>query len=361
VLKYLRRHQSIAWAAGAGLMVALLILSVFSLLLWQEKERVKLALAEKETQSRLAEEQAASAEKQRLRAEANFGKVLNGMTLMLEHLDEKEWPQPVSVEQVHQVMADQFERFFQQLATGNEDDPLNQLEIGWVHQHLGHYYLRRSDHARAERHFRTGLAIHEALMNEHPDDRSHAWMYAQSLYRLATVLHVTGRTEEAHDYYLRAREQYRRQLLMHPVWQAYNDLAWFLVGCRDAELVDTAEAERLASRAVELAPNSHPPWRTLGSAQYRNGNWSAAVDSLQNAIRLDHGDAPFDWFFLAMAYWKLGNREQARQSFDQGVKVIKGKRYPLLAHQRSRAEAAALLGIPERPTSKDKEESPQKD
>jgi hypothetical protein len=85
------------------------------------------------------------------------------------------------------------------------------------------------------------------------------------------------------------------------------------------------------------------------------------VDSLQNSIRLDHGDAPSDWFFLAMAYWKLGDRQQARQSFDQGVKVLKGKRYPLLAHRRFHAEAAALLGISVQSTPKDKEESPQKD
>jgi tetratricopeptide (TPR) repeat protein len=283
------------------------------------------------------------------------------MTMMLEHLDEREWPQPIRIEQVHQAMADQFERFFQQLAAGKEDNPLNQLEIGWVYQHLGHYYLRRSDHARAEQHFRIALAIHEALLNEHPDDRAHVWMYAQSLYRLATVLHVTGRSEEAHGYYLRAREQYRRQLRMNPDWKAYNELAWFLVGCRDAELVNNVEGERLASRAVELAPNSDEPWRTLGEAQYRNGNWRAAVDSLQNAIRLDHSDAPFDWFLLAMAYWKLGNRQQARQSFDQGVKVLKGKRYPALVNQALHAEAAAVLGISVQPTPKDTKESPKND
>jgi serine/threonine protein kinase len=361
VLKYLRRHQAVAWAAVAGLTVALFILSASSLLLWQEKERVKHALVEKETQTRLAEQHADSADKQRLRAEANFGKVLDGMTLMLEHLDEREWPQPIRIEQVHQAMADQFERFFQKLAAGKEDNPLNQLEIGWVYQHLGQYYLRRGNHARAEQHFRAGLAIHEALINEHPDDRAHIWMYAQSLSRLATVLHVSGRTEEAHGYYLRAGEQYRRQLRMHPDWKAYNELAWFLVGCPDARLSDTAEAERLASRAVELAPNSDQCLRTLGSAQYRNGDWSAAVDAFQKSIRLVHNQTPYDWFFLAMAYWKLGNRQQARQSFDQGEKVYKGQRYPFVVNQRLRAEAAALLEISVQPTPKKTKDSPKND
>jgi serine/threonine protein kinase len=250
-LKYLRRHQSIAWTACIGLMVALFILSVCSLLLWQEKERVKFALVETETQSRLATEHAASAENRRLRADANLDMVLNGLTMILDRLDDREWPRLVSIEAVQQAIADHIERFFHQRVAGQANDPLNKWEIGWVFLHLGHYYLRRSDHVRAEKHFRIALAIHEAVVNEQPDDRSHVAKYAQSLKYLAIVLHVTGRTEEAHNYYLRAREQLRRQLEMQPDREAYDELAFFLAGCLDAQLVDTAEAERLASRAVE--------------------------------------------------------------------------------------------------------------
>ena len=358
-VKYVRRHKTVAWAVGAGLILALWILFVSSFLLWQEKERVTRALAEKETQTRLAEQQTAAAEKQRLLADANLDIVLNGMTKILERLDEREWPPLVRIEAVHQAVADHLERFFHQRVAGHEHAPANKWDIGWVFQHLGSYHLRRGDHARAERHYRIALAIHEALVDEQPDDRSQVKMYAGSLSGLALVLHVSGRTEEAHGYYLRAREQLRRQLRLQPDRVAYDELAWFLVGCRDPELVDTTEAEQLASRAIELEPNSDPPWRTLGSAQYRNGKWSAAVDSFQNCIRLVNNQTPYDWFFLAMAFWKLGDREQARRSFDQGEKVLKGQRYPFLAVKRFHAEAAALLGISVQPTPKGTNDPPK--
>jgi tetratricopeptide (TPR) repeat protein len=283
------------------------------------------------------------------------------MTMMLEHLDERKWPQPVRIEKVRQAMTHHFQGFFEKLLAEKENWPLTQLEIGWVHQHLGHFYLRRSEHARAELHFRAALAFHEDLMAEYPNDSSYIWMYAQSLYRLGTVLYVTGRKEEAHGYYLLASEQYRRQLQMHPGGGAYNDLAFFLVNCPDAEVRDTAEAARLASRAIDLAPDNVSCWSALGRAQYRNGDWKAAVDTLQESIRRARGEHSIDFFFLAMAYQKLGKRERARHYFDQGKQILGREKYPSVTLQLIHTEAATLLGIPERPMRKAKEESHQKD
>jgi tetratricopeptide (TPR) repeat protein len=367
ILKYLRRHRTTAWAAGVGLMIALLTLSISSFLLWQEKERVKLAFADKDTQTRLAEEQTAVAEKQRRRAEANFGEVLNGMTMMLEHLDENKWSQPVTIEQVRKELEHHMEGFFQSFLVENKDEKLARLEIGWGYQHLGVYYLRCGDHARAEQHFRTALAFHEALAADYPDDPAGVWMYAQSLDRLGYVLHVAGRTEEARRYFLQTYEQYRRQLQIHPDWRAYHAIAWFLVTCPDVRMRDAAEAIRTASCAVELAPHLLTCRGTLGRAQYRNGDYRAAMVTLENCIRSREGEKSYncfflaDCFFLAMAYWQLGDREQARRYFERGIQPTGREIAPYITIQQIRAEAAALLEIPEKPTSRDQEVSTRKD
>jgi hypothetical protein len=36
-------------------------------------------------------------------------------------------------------------------------------------------------------------------------------------------------------------------------------------------------------------------------------------------MELSKGGSPFDWFFLAMAHRKLGNRDEARKRYDQAM------------------------------------------
>jgi hypothetical protein len=54
-------------------------------------------------------------------------------------------------------------------------------------------------------------------------------------------------------------------------------------------------------------------------------------------------------FFLAMAHWQLGDKDQARQGYDESVEWM-DKHQPGNAELRCfRAEAAELLGIQEAP------------
>ena len=61
-------------------------------------------------------------------------------------------------------------------------------------------------------------------------------------------------------------------------------------------------------------------------------------------LREDGGDS-FQWFFLAMAHWQVGNKEQARKWYDRAVEWA-DKNQPADAQLlRFRAEAAELLGL----------------
>ena len=130
--------------------------------------------------------------------------------------------------------------------------------------------------------------------------------------------------------------------------RTHNDLAWLLATCSEVTLRDPARALDSAQKAVELAPNEGSNWNTLGAANYRVEEWAAAIDCLNKSGELRKGGDSFDWFFLAMAHWQLGNQEEAYKWQDRAVQWM-GKNKPqdqeLL---RFRAEAASLLEVKEK-------------
>jgi uncharacterized protein HemY len=125
----------------------------------------------------------------------------------------------------------------------------------------------------------------------------------------------------------------------------WNNLAWFYATSPDAKLRDAEMAVRFAKQAVEIAPKEGTLWNTLGAAHYRAGNWKDAIAGLEKSMELRKGGDSFDWFFLAMAHWKLGEKDKARTRFDQAVEWMDKHQPRDEELRRFRAEAAELLGI----------------
>ena len=126
----------------------------------------------------------------------------------------------------------------------------------------------------------------------------------------------------------------------------HNNLAWFLTTCPEAKFRDAAKALPLAKKAVELEPRSWAYWNTLGVAYYRAGHWQLTVSSLERTIELhQQGGTAFDFFFLAMAHWKLDQKETARKLYDQAVQWMEKNAAQNEELRRFRAEAEQLLGI----------------
>src|SRR5262249_21781125 len=113
-----------------------------------------------------------------------------------------------------------------------------------------------------------------------------------------------------------ARADFETALKREPghAW-ANHALGRLLATCPDTELRDPKQAVVLAERAVELAPKGSKYWNTLGVANYRSGDWRAAVAALDKSVKLGQGGDAIDWLFLAMAHGKLGNHDEARQFF----------------------------------------------
>src|SRR5262245_63888296 len=75
-------------------------------------------------------------------------------------------------------------------------------------------------------------------------------------------------------------------------------------------------------------------------------------------MELRQGGFSADWFFLAVAQWQLGEKEQARKRVHQAV-LWMDKNQPQDAELRCfRAEAAALLGLQNAPPPPNKESRP---
>ncbi len=156
---------------------------------------------------------------------------------------------------------------------------------------------------------------------------------------LVKLLCELGEVEQAADVLQRARgrQGYRPELL--------NSLAWLLGTGPGWQSRDPAEAVGLAQRAVSLAPGVARFWNTLGVAQYRAGDWDAAIDTLEKSAELKgYGDA-WDFFFLAMAHWRRGEEPVARRCFEQGIAWMQAHSSDHDEHRRFRAEAAELMGL----------------
>jgi tetratricopeptide (TPR) repeat protein len=140
---------------------------------------------------------------------------------------------------------------------------------------------------------------------------------------------------------------YREAVRLNPDEpMAQNNFAWILATCPDARLRHAAWAVEHARNAVKQMPDNSGFWNTLGVAQYRTGDWKAAVEALTKATQLAKGGSATDFLFLAMAEWQLGNKDAARNWYEKAVAWMDKNKAKDDDLRRFRAEAAELLGIP---------------
>jgi hypothetical protein len=111
-------------------------------------------------------------------------------------------------------------------------------------------------------------------------------------------------------------------------------------------LRDVSRHLALARRNVTYFPRDGRFRTTLGIAQYRAGEWDNAIATLTEADRLDEGRriAPRG-FFLAMAHWQKGEKQEAVRWFHQSAAWMDEHRPGHPESGRPRDEAAQLIGI----------------
>jgi tetratricopeptide (TPR) repeat protein len=103
-----------------------------------------------------------------------------------------------------------------------------------------------------------------------------------------------------------------------------------------------------AEEACRLAPDNGVCLNTLGLAQYRLGHFKQAVETLSRSKELNfNGSLPADLAFLAMAHWRLGEKDKAKDYLNLLRESVKKPLW--VGHPEAHAflrEAEALLKNP---------------
>ena len=71
----------------------------------------------------------------------------------------------------------------------------------------------------------------------------------------------------------------------------------------------------------------------------------AAIDK---AMELGKGGNSYTWFFLAMAHWKLGEKDKAREWYDRAVQWMDKNKPTNNELRHFRTEASELLELKEK-------------
>ncbi|MCH2125856.1 MAG: protein kinase [Pirellulaceae bacterium] len=151
---------------------------------------------------------------------------------------------------------------------------------------------------------------------------------AETAYLEAIELlrHLTGTAGEVREYGLELAA-------------VSNDLASFY-----SAHGEPLKAIRVAETAVEFVPANPAYWSVLGAACYRSDQWRRAVETLTQAADLERDNAT-SRLFLAMAYWQLDDKQQALQTYQAAVQLVKQvAKVPQVLRQLQQ-EAAVLLGV----------------
>jgi WD40 repeat protein/serine/threonine protein kinase len=114
---------------------------------------------------------------------------------------------------------------------------------------------------------------------------------------------------------LRQRELHERALASHERALALNQASSAVVLQPDASAEAYRQALRQAEEACRLAPENGAAVKTLGVAQYRLGQYPAAVETLTRSLTLNvtaNGPHPARLQWLARAQHQLGRKEEAQ-------------------------------------------------
>ncbi len=166
---------------------------------------------------------------------------------------------------------------------------------------------------------------------------------------LSSIARDQGSLDEARQGYEKALAVLRRTLSARTpeVQRCMADYAWMLAATTDPRYRDPRRAIELANELIQNSPKVRDVWTTLGVAHYRAGAWNDAIAALEKSEAAAPGlFTAANGFFLAMAYWQLGEKEKAREWYTKALKSVETAIQPAGRELAVfRLEASHLLGV----------------
>jgi serine/threonine protein kinase len=327
VVRWSRRHRA---ALGAAL--GMLLLSFAGLLVgsWNEQARTKAAADE--------------ANRQRQRAEASFEAALSGAGKMLMELDAPSGDSPHIDPQLRKKLIEKGLDFFRAFIDENNPDPAVRFQSSKAYDQIASIYCSLHDAANLRVAREKSFALLEGLMAEFPQRDLYRRELITQNYSMGISCKSLGLGQEAREQFLHTVQLCREATALEMSAETMNNCAWFLVDWPEETLRDPDLAVELAEKAVAHEPEKAMFWNTLGVARYRKGDWAQARAALEQSMERNGGGSPHDWFFLALACERLGDKKRARNWREKAVRWMDERHKRDEELMRYRAEADALLG-----------------
>jgi serine/threonine protein kinase len=198
----------------------------------------------------------------------------------------------------------------------------------------------------AEEAWRAALAGQEALLRKYPGVARYRREMFNAQSQLGDLHWSTDRRAEAARLYRDARSLGEAMPLDDG--EGYAAFGGLLASCPEPALRDPRRAVAMAKKLLERLPDNASYWLLLGEACYRAGDYRAAVPPLEKATQLPTDLSSSTRFYLAMAHWQLGHKDEARNWYHRAVARLQELTYFEEETPRLRTEAARLLGMPDR-------------
>jgi len=279
---------------------------------------------------------------------------------------------------------------------GGHKGPMLRGRYGDIVLSMGRLLLKKGQAFEAEKRYQTAIELLEPLVSVFPG----MWDYTHRLFTSYServhALVAMGRFEEADQAHIQALEfarpfaedhpnvhcnvalqHYKIGLMYHHLQddqqaaasfqKAFADLERLqadldpdvsiyaianvslcekLVTCPLPQFRDAQRSIQISRDTLKLFPLSGDFWNFLGIGHCRVGSWDEAIEALGKSVELREGGDSSDFFFLAIAHWRRGDQDEARQWYQHGIQFDQDRKGALdLNAVNFRQEAEHLLGI----------------
>jgi len=353
VSKWARRHRPVVMMGLLLLVLAVAGLTTSTILIWNEQQKAKNALKElqaKERETTEALQKLQAKEDQRILAYAlmndNFAKAYAAITEPLLRIRDKSkdsWP---GISQCRQLVADLTVSSLRRLDFENDKDPVLVQQTARQYFALAQVYRLLGNDADQKTAYKRSLDLYQRLTKGSPERADLQLELGHLHYWRGVMLFDRGEQVGADEEFEQALGCYRRALELKPHFLIVNAIAWLRASCPSERFRDKVDAVAKAKRAVNISGGYCPLcWSTLGAALYRAGDWNGALQALRRAIHSKgYNNEPRTRYFLAMACWRLGKKDEANRWFDGTSPEPTSESLAAEPVSWFRQEAAAVLG-----------------
>ena len=279
------------------------------------------------------------------RAEENFNKALTGARDLMLRLEDARWDKMPGIAELRRELVSQAQTHLQGFIHEESNEPSIRFQTARVYGLQANVYLANHQIDRTEAMILKSTSILLELIQDYPSDLHYRKELTLSYYLKGLLNNSLHRTEQAKEAFQKVIEQRRLAIPFDSSGESLNAYAWDLVDCPIIGLRNAQLAVSSARAAVQIDQNQSRYWNTLGVALYRTSDWHNSKEALNKSISLTSGGNAYDWFFLAMTNWHLGEKEQARRWYDQALKSLNDTQPRPDDLERYHHEAASLLEI----------------